>query len=154
MEEKKINNQSLCSICQDDTTPPTYTLPCQHSYHVHCIAKHVLCNHWNSWDRAFQTGDCFIPLKCPYCRQVPQFQTVAETKLPMEVCSRVELIQLRDYFNQRMLNNVNFLSRNMTNGREKNKFISEAFRCASITLREVRDLLLYNCYIHPEGNGS
>jgi phage FluMu protein Com len=140
---------SICPICLETDNISKYDLPCKHSFHIHCIAKYIISNHWNSEDNVYKKNqNTFIQLKCPYCRQVIKFNSIDEAKLPTEKCTRVQRIQLRDYFNKRMLNNINLYSEQNIKNNNK-KFIFDAFNNNCITLRCIRGMFTGREWLNP-----
>ena len=136
---------SLCPICLETDNDNKCSLPCKHIFHIHCMAKYIICNHWNGEDNAYKNNDLgtFITLKCPYCRQVPQFNSLEEAKIQTELCTRTQQVSLRDYFNQRMLNNINLYVQ-QRGEKNKHKFIVETFNANSIGLRHIQDMYMFN----------
>ena len=131
-----MTSPATCPICLETDNECTFSFPCKHKFHSHCAAKYIICSHWNNEDSKIKRN-IQLPLKCPYCRQVPNFD-----KEKINLCSLTQIISLRDYFNQRMLDNINLYAN--LNNIKSNKFIVDTFNNNSITSRGVREIILQN----------
>ena len=138
----------ICPICLEEDNQHKFSLPCNHSFHTHCITKCVIANHWNSQDKQLKKEkNPYYLFKCPYCRQVPHFNLEDEAKITTNTLTRVQQVFLRNYFNQRMLDNINLFSNLNVLPKDKSKFITNIFRNNRITLRCIQNMFIYGSLV-------
>ena len=134
----------LCAICLETDGELKTVLPCGHSFHTFCLTKYIICNHWNGIDANNRTPE----LRCPYCRKIPFYDLEKNARVYLGDCSRIQLVHLRDYFNQRMFENIKYYANlRIKNKQKQKKFIFNIYNTNCITLRYMRDLPMWGARV-------